>query len=160
MIMWVSILRGRPFVFEIVQAQMPPPVWKRLSSRKWFIDILTEAAYFWVYILVAMTAIVTIQPLLVTFLFVERNISLGEVNGTMRELSNILMGGQFVILFYGIYKSAKEGGQRDRNKKRVKEVQNSGLDQKMLRLHRPPISITVSNTGAKSNHTNAFSHHI
>eukprot|EP00746_Dinoflagellata_sp_MGD_P015173 gnl/MRDRNA2_/MRDRNA2_133601_c0_seq1.p1 gnl/MRDRNA2_/MRDRNA2_133601_c0~~gnl/MRDRNA2_/MRDRNA2_133601_c0_seq1.p1 ORF type:complete len:505 (+),score=45.96 gnl/MRDRNA2_/MRDRNA2_133601_c0_seq1:72-1586(+) len=154
-IMWVSILRGRAFVLEFVQAQMPPPVWARLSSKKWFINILTEAAWFWVKILVAMTAIVTIQPLLVTFLYA------GEVNQMMSNLGNVLTVGQFCILFYGMRKSAKDGMRRETNKKRVREVKERGrLDDKMLKLHGPPVSVTMAVNQRTTDITTVTHHHI
>ena len=139
LIMWVSIVRDRPFVFEIVRAQMPAAVWRRMSSRKWFLDILVEAAWFWVWIMFAMTAIVTVQPLMVT-LFCD-----GNVDSTMRDFGNAMTAGQFCILFFGLYTSYKAGTQRERNKARARDLKMRGrLDEGMAKLHGGPPVISVS----------------
>lgn len=151
LIMWASILRGRPFILEFVQAQMPAPVWKRMSAKKWFLDILTEAAWFWVGILFAMTAIVTIQPLIVSLCYD------GKVNPTMQDVGNFFTAGQFVILFFGIFTSAREATKRERHKERAKEVKARGkLDDHLAKVHGGPPVISVTQRVGNS----ASSHYI
>ena len=130
LIQWVTIKRGRPFVFEYVQAQMPPPIWARLSSKKWFRDILSEIAMFWVRILAAMTLVVSIQPLIVTCVSDD-----GKADAAMQNLGNVGTVAQFVILAYGLCVSAVESGKRDAAKKLARDVKDRGLTGELLKLH-------------------------
>lgn len=140
-IMWASVLRGRPFVYEYVEHTMPDFVFDKLISRKWFRDILLEATMFWLKIMAAMTAIVSVQPLLVTVFFegcLEK-----DTSGHMETLGNVLTVGQMIILAYGITESAKAGGRQESIKTRVREVKQHGLDVAVQSALYPPVSVNV-----------------
>jgi GNAT superfamily N-acetyltransferase len=127
---WMSILRGRPFLLEVVQSQMLPTLYNKLCSRQFFITEITAMAGFWVKILLLMTAVVSIQPLLVTVYLggdAEKN-----AGGRMTSLGHLLSAGQCVILFYGLHKTYKWTARPDVLKRRVREVKKHGLDANML----------------------------
>ena len=153
-IMWISVLREKPFVIEFAENKVPPNVWKQISSKKWFRLMLTKVAMFWVNIIAAMTAIVSIQPFLVTFFYN------GKVNSSMNVLGNILTGGQFLILFYGIYQSAQSTSNQERNKKLVRKIKENGLDPKKLQLYGPPVDKVVSGIKTSNSTNQVYAHQI
>lgn len=162
LIMYTSILRGKPFVYDYVKKEMPEFVFNRLISKKWFREKVDQVAIFWVKILVCMTLIVCVHPLLVTVFFggddrdfgkaeensgVEENSVTGGDFGKadlerLNQLGNILTVGQFVILAYGMFRSAVEGGRQERIKKRVKQVKETGLEPHLQELY-PAVSVKV-----------------
>jgi len=102
---------------------MPPAVWTRLVEKKWFRKKLLEAAMFWVKLMFTMTAMVTIQPLAVTFVY-DGDIK-NDSSGLIAPLGIFFTIGQFVILFYGLYEMARHTPEKI--KKRVQQVKNHGL---------------------------------
>ena len=132
-IMWISVVCVRPFVFDYAEAQMPAEIWTRLSSKKWFRDQLTVAAMFWVNLLAVMTLVVTIQPILVT-IFYDGD-PMNDASGFMSALGLWLTSCQLLILFYGFYENAKSQGRSAAIKKRVCEVKDHGLTKEEKRLY-------------------------
>ena len=144
LIMYYSILRGRPFVYDYAQDTIPAGVWERLISRVWFQDILTKAAIFWVKILTAMTVIVTIQPLLVTLLY-QGDVNM-DTSGLMITIGNWLAGGQFLILFYGFYVNARMQGRGRRNTKRARNMKQNGLTEKERCIYGDSLDLKISHS--------------
>mmetsp|Transcript_20368 Transcript_20368/g.40696 ORF Transcript_20368/g.40696 Transcript_20368/m.40696 type:complete len:520 (-) Transcript_20368:158-1717(-) len=132
-IMWTSAAHGRPFVYDYAEAQMPPAVWTRLSTKEWFLRKLDEAAVFWVQTMVAMTAIVCVQPALVC-IFYRGDVG-ADATGRMAALGNWLAASQYVILSYAIFSNAWEQGQSGRIKRRVQEMKRNGLSREQQKLH-------------------------
>lgn len=147
-IMWVSVVCGRSFVAEAAQAQLPPRVWQKLASRKWFRDTLDEVAWFWVKILSAMAGLVTVQPLVVTLFYA------GSASESMQTVGTVLQGGQYAVLFYGIVATARDMGKRGRARARARAVRAGGLraDRAMWALHGEarPVSLQVETYSIQS----------
>ncbi|GFH59888.1 hypothetical protein CTEN210_16364 [Chaetoceros tenuissimus] len=125
LIMWTSVLNGKPFVFDYAKVKMPPALYDKLISKNWFRKKLTEVAMFWVKILGTMTIIVTIQPLLVT-IFYSGNPK-NDPSGFMALLGLWLTIGQIVILSCAMFYSAQKGRANEIIKKRVRLVKENGL---------------------------------
>jgi len=142
LIMYTSIVTGRPFVYDEAKAKMPPGLWQSLSSKKWFLEKLEKVAWFWTMTLTAMTAVITVQPILVTIFYY------GDVNndptGTMATFGSIMTIIQFVILFYALFTQAQEGSKPARVKKRVCEVRDHGLSSKQKALYGAATPIDIS----------------
>lgn len=131
-IMWASIyIRHRPFVYDYVEPEMPPYVWKRLSSKKWFRDILLKASKFWVNLTAWMTLLASIQPLLVTCYGGVYN----DIPRFMDTLGSWLSLSQLVILSYGLYETDEPKRKKASTIKRVQEVKQHGLTEKQRQLY-------------------------
>lgn len=148
LIMWWSVFIGkRPFVFDYVEGTMPPFVWNKLIERQWFRDFLTEAALLWVRILAAMTAIVSIYPFIVSCIFIfGQDPSDGANSSTLRDtirsapqwlvtVRDVMNVGQFVIVGYGVWRSAEDATQPEKMKSRVRAVQAKGLSEAEQKLY-------------------------
>eukprot|EP00592_Proboscia_alata_P026159 CAMPEP_0194443490 /NCGR_PEP_ID=MMETSP0176-20130528/126735_1 /TAXON_ID=216777 /ORGANISM="Proboscia alata, Strain PI-D3" /LENGTH=516 /DNA_ID=CAMNT_0039269749 /DNA_START=14 /DNA_END=1564 /DNA_ORIENTATION=- len=147
LIMWLSVVRGRPFVFDYAESAMPPVIWARLSNEKWFRDKLIEASIFWIHIMLAMTAIVTIQPIAVTCFYGGN--AKNDSSGRMTVLGNLLAIGQFVILFYGFYENAKASPEA--KIKRIRQVKNKGFSKKEQMLYGDaPLDLLIEDKARKT----------
>ncbi len=142
-IMTITVIRGRPFVYDYVKPTMPPQVWNRLMSKRWYQNALMEAATFWIKLLTVMTVIVTIQPLLVT-LYYDGNAE-NDYSGWMTFLRFWLTVGQFVILFYAFYVTFKMQTRQRRVRRRVRERIKNGLTEKEQKLYGDAVDIQMKN---------------
>lgn len=134
LIMLASILRGKPFILSAAESKMPLGMFKKLSTRRFFLQKITEMAYFWVKILATMTILISIQPILVCVMYggdVDK-----DQNGQMAALGGLLSLCQVPILFYGLYVSSGMQRKRKAAKKRVKEVKQKGFGKERVKMYK------------------------
>lgn len=150
LIMYMSIVNGRPFVYDYVEAQMPSDIYKTLMSKQWFRNILQQVAMFWVKTLTAMTIIVMIQPILVT-IFYGGNPS-NDLSGYMNTMGISLTVSQFAILAFAFHTSHKMRGKDAEKTKRVEYVKKHGLTKEEQFLYGDAINVIYGIDTAKTKH--------
>ncbi|GFH47238.1 predicted protein [Chaetoceros tenuissimus] len=110
---------------DYAQESMPEAIWSRLSSKKWFLNILNDVAMLWCKAISVMTLIVTIVPVLVTC-FYGGNIN-NDPSGNMLLWNNIFSFCQLPIFVYTMYVTNSSQGKEANAKKGSQHVRLYGL---------------------------------
>lgn len=124
---------------------MPPIVWTRLKSRRWFVDMLEKVAMVWVQTLLTMTAIVSVQPALVTLLY--DGDPKNDPTGRVVVLGNVLTVAQFLVLFRALHRN----GDQARARARARELREKGLTKRQRSLHGDsPVNTVSAEAGGRT----------
>jgi len=142
LIMWLSVVMGRPFVYDFAQEAMPEFIWLQLSSKKYFRKVLDGIAIFWYKSIFAMTVVLTIVPVLLTCFY--GGDFQNDPSGRMMFWNNIFLFCQLPIFVYAMYVTNSIERNDENTKKRSQHVRLNGLPKEkesmyssMLMLDKP-----------------------